>query len=242
MQAVVPVAGEGSRLRPLTDDRPKALVEAGGRPILDWVLHAIAPPVTDVCLVVHPDHRDALGRRYGEEWNGIRIVWALQRDRRGVAHAVSRARPHVSGPFAVVMGDAFYSEPLGPCLDRWAASTADGAVVVERVSDPPEDPIGLVEVEGGEVVAVEKAPWQGRTPFRIAGVFCFPESAFDVIEGLEPSSTGELELEAAVTRLLRLGKSFAAVEYEGWRRNVNTAEDLRSVEARIRDAAGEEPP
>ncbi len=44
MQAVVPVAGKGTRLRPLTDDRPKALVSVAGQPLLT---HVFAIPLLD---------------------------------------------------------------------------------------------------------------------------------------------------------------------------------------------------
>ena len=38
MKAVILAAGYGTRLRPLTDDRPKQLLPLGGRPMLDWIL------------------------------------------------------------------------------------------------------------------------------------------------------------------------------------------------------------
>lgn len=237
MRAVIPVAGEGTRLRSMAGDLPKSLVDVGGRPLLDWLLDAIAPPVEEVCLVVAPDEGASFRRRYGARWKGLRVRYALQPRPRGVADAVARARPFVPGPFVAVMGDAFYGRPLGPALDAWRASTASGGVLVEAVTDPPDDPIGLVWVEDGTVLRVEKAPWRGQTPHRVAGAFCFPEEVFEVLDGLEEAgSTGEAELEEAVTRLLDRGHSFRALEYEGWRRNVNRPSDLRRVRERLEAA------
>ena len=52
MRAILLGAGQGTRLRPLTDDRPKCMVEVGGRPLLDWQIRALrAAGVDDIVLV-----------------------------------------------------------------------------------------------------------------------------------------------------------------------------------------------
>ena len=55
LPAVVPVAGLGTRLRPLTDALPKELLPVGARPVLDWVLRELAANGVDrAVLVSHP--------------------------------------------------------------------------------------------------------------------------------------------------------------------------------------------
>ena len=75
--AVILAAGLGSRLRPLTDDRPKPLVEVGGVPILHNALRNLAAVgVTDATIVVGYRH-DAIERRCGEIFAGIRIQYVV---------------------------------------------------------------------------------------------------------------------------------------------------------------------
>ncbi len=54
MKAMILAAGLGTRLRPLTDDRPKALVEVAGRPMLEWVISRLAGHgFTDIIINAH---------------------------------------------------------------------------------------------------------------------------------------------------------------------------------------------
>ncbi|MEO0957914.1 MAG: sugar phosphate nucleotidyltransferase, partial [Pseudomonadota bacterium] len=50
--AVILSAGRGKRLSPLTDNKPKCLVEIGGRTILEWQLRAIAANGIDRVAIV----------------------------------------------------------------------------------------------------------------------------------------------------------------------------------------------
>jgi choline kinase len=67
MRAVILAAGEGTRLRPLTADRPKCLVEVAGRPMLEWQLDALRRAgVVDVAIVTgyRADAITQVARRY----------------------------------------------------------------------------------------------------------------------------------------------------------------------------------
>ncbi len=71
MKAVLLAAGYGTRLRPLTDDRPKHLLPVGGRPMLDWILDSVRE-VEDVDAVhLVTNHRFAADF---EEWGASRDV------------------------------------------------------------------------------------------------------------------------------------------------------------------------
>lgn len=237
MWCVIPAAGRGTRLEPLTLDRPKPLLEVGGRSILSWLLDRLRPAVDRACLVVS-ERAGAVREALGDRHAGIDLRYAVQERRLGVGDAILRAEPNVSGPFAVAMGDAWYDRSLSPCLDAWRASGADGAVIVESVVEPPGDPIGLVRAPGGRVTEIRKDVHRGEEDLRVAGAAVLPAGAFRVLaearEEVLAAGTGEVELEAAVTRLLAEGVTFAAIPSSGWRRNINTPADLEAVEARIR--------
>ena len=96
MQALVPAAGRGSRLRPLTDDRPKALVEVGNRPLLEHVLDALSDHVDEYVVVVNY-LGDRIRDYFGGSYRKTPITYVEQPERLGLADAVSRAEPSIEG-------------------------------------------------------------------------------------------------------------------------------------------------
>lgn len=72
MQAVIPAAGEGTRLRPLTDTRPKALVEVAGRPILTHCFEQVLELPVSEFLVIVDDRGDQIREAYGEPFGDVK--------------------------------------------------------------------------------------------------------------------------------------------------------------------------
>jgi len=88
MQAVVLAAGKGTRLRPLTDDKPKVPVEVDDKPLLEDVMdNLIEIGATEFVLVVGY-MKEKIIERYGDEYKNIPITYAHQREQLGLAHAI----------------------------------------------------------------------------------------------------------------------------------------------------------
>lgn len=230
---VVPAAGRGTRLGELTSDRPKALVPIGGRPLAAWVLDRVTEVVDGVCVVV-PEDDDAIPDRLGRHWNGVPLRYPRQPDPRGVGDAILRCQEIIPGEMLVVMGDVFFADSLGRYADLWRRSRADGAVLVEPVSDSGQEAVGLVGLNGDRVEWIRKRPPAGEAQYGVAGSAILPARTFEARSHLSPSEvTGELELEGLITWLIGEGHDFLALRHRGWRRNVNTPDDVEAVEERL---------
>ena len=87
MKAIIPVAGSGSRLHPITLDTPKAMVHVAGKPVLEYILDKIADlGIRDVILVISPSGdaiREFVNKRYNFDTQYI-----VQRQPLGIGHAV----------------------------------------------------------------------------------------------------------------------------------------------------------
>ncbi|HEY4474027.1 MAG TPA: sugar phosphate nucleotidyltransferase [Candidatus Paceibacterota bacterium] len=104
MQAVILAAGEGKRLRPLTDDRPKPLIYLNGLPLLEHVLRQIPNAVTDIIMVIGY-HEKKIRAHFGSSWNGKPITYVEQEQRMGTWHAVSLCKPYIREKFIMIYGD-----------------------------------------------------------------------------------------------------------------------------------------
>ncbi len=240
MWCVIPAAGAGSRMdagavEPGDEERPKPLLRVGGETLLGRILRDVSEVARAACIVVAPDDR-RIRRALGRRVHGLPLRYAVQEERRGVGDAVCAAAPVVDGPFALVMADGYFGEPLAPYLARWRDGPHPGGALVRPLDAPPEtleEPAGLVRVRDGTVREAAKGTDPAGFTHRLCGVTMLPDGALELCSRLEPSAaTGEIEGEALVRALLDRGVAFGAFSYGGWRRNVNTPADLREVRRR----------
>ena len=233
VKVVVPAAGEGTRLGPLTADRPKALVDVAGEPLLARVFDAVAPlDVPELIVVVGYRAGDVIDR-FGESYGGTPIRYVHQRERRGLGHAVGLAEPHVEGDFLVVNGDNAIDADLRPVLAHHRESGASVTLPVRPVDRETARATGVVEVADGRVRSVVEKADDPPSRLALAGVFVLPPAIFDALRRVTPSERGEVELPDAVDRLVGAGHCVETVEFPGWRLNVNTPADVEAAARRF---------
>ena len=112
MKAVVLAAGKGTRLRPLTDDKPKGLVEVDGRPIVTHCFERLAELGAEEFVVVVGYRKEDIIEHYGDEWEGIPITYTHQREQKGLAHALLTAEELIDDPFMLILGDNIFEANL----------------------------------------------------------------------------------------------------------------------------------
>jgi MurNAc alpha-1-phosphate uridylyltransferase len=184
MRALILAAGRGERMRPLTDDTPKPLLNAGGRRLIEWQIEALARAgVRD--LVINVAHlADAFERALGRgEAYGVRLAYSREGDRAEAAletlGGIVRALPLLGpDPFVVVSGDIvtdFDYSTLAAAAARLAAGAADAhLVLVDNPAFHTRGDMGLVDGR----IAPDAEP---RYTYANIGVF-----APRLLAGLEP--------------------------------------------------------
>jgi glucose-1-phosphate thymidylyltransferase len=235
MQAVVPAAGEGTRLRPLTAEQPKGLVDVAGKPLLSHVFETLN--ALDVCeIVVVVGYRgDDIRDYYGGSFEDTPLSYARQAERRGLGHAVLQAEPHVDGDFVVLNGDNVCRANTDEILARHRERDADATLLVEEVSAARASEGGVIEYGDGEVTGLVEKPDDPPSTTIPRGFFVLSEAVFPACRLLAPGHTSEVELTEAIDLLVQAGRRVETVPLSGWCVNVNTDADRESVAARLSD-------
>ena len=231
-QGLVPAAGRGTRLRPLTDDRPKALVEVGERPLVEHVLETLAPHV-DGYVVVIGYRGEALRDAVGGTYAGKPVAYVEQPDARGLADAVHRAESVVDEPFLQLNGDNVLRGNVGEVASTRREAGADATLLVEEVSPERARRGGVLEFEAGEVVDLVEKPEDPPSRVATTGCFAFSPRVFEACRAIGRSERGEFELTDAIRWLLEQGGTVETVRLDGWRVNVNAPADIERAEARL---------
>jgi NDP-sugar pyrophosphorylase family protein len=105
-KAMLLAAGEGRRLRPFTDDRPKPMIAIAGRPILEHTVRLLARyGVRDLAINLHY-HPESIVDHFGDGRRfGVRIQYSRESELLGTAGAVKKLEAFFDEPFLVVYGD-----------------------------------------------------------------------------------------------------------------------------------------
>ena len=234
MDAVIPAAGHGSRLGELTADRPKGLVEVGGRPLLAHVFETAVEAGADELVVVVGYEAAQIVDRFGDAFESVPITYVHQRERLGLGHAVVQAEPYVDGTFLLVNGDNVFAGSVAPAVN--AIEEADAVLAVEEVSPAVAATTGVIETdEQGHVTDIVEKPAEPSSTLFTTGCYVLPEDVFHACALLRPSGEGEYQLSEAVGLLVRAGYEVATVGL-GKRVNVNTPEDVERASELIRES------
>ncbi|GGL22039.1 UTP--glucose-1-phosphate uridylyltransferase [Halarchaeum grantii] len=234
MQAVVLAAGEGTRLRPLTEDKPKGLVEVDGRPILTHCFERLAELGADELLVVIGYKKEQIISHYGDAFEGIPITYEHQREANGLAHALLTVENHIDGDFMLMLGDNVFAANLADVVDRQRENRTDAAFLVEEVGWDEAGRYGVcVTNDYGEITEVVEKPDDPPSNLVMTGFYTFSPAIFHACHLVQPSNRGEYELSEAIDLLIRSGRTIDAVRLDGWRLDIGYPEDRDEAEHRL---------
>ena len=235
MKAVVLAAGEGTRLRPLTEDKPKGMVEVDGKPILTHCFEQLADLGADEFVVVVGYLKEKIIQHYGDEFAGIPITYAHQREQKGLAHALIMVEEHIDGDFMLMLGDNVFQANLEDVVQRHQEDRADAAFLVEEVPWDEASRYGVCDTNKyGEIVDVIEKPDDPPSNLVMTGFYTFTPAIFHACKLVQPSNRGEYEISEAIDLLIKSGRTIDAIGLRGWRMDIGYPEDRDEAEQRLR--------
>ena len=220
MKAIIPVAGIGTRLQPLTNKVPKVLVNVAGRPMLFHLIDEIVKngKIDTVILIIGylgDMIIDSVTKEYKD--SGIRFEFVEQKKMLGLGHAVYHAIEHVSDePVIIILGDTIFEFDLNAFI-----SGEHSAIGYKDVEDTTR--FGIVESKDGFITRMIEKPAPGVTESKsaIAGLYFIKNGThlFTAIEHLMDNNIrtkDEYQLTDALMKMVEEGEKMVPFEIENW--------------------------
>lgn len=235
-KAVIPAAGKGTRLLPLTRATPKEMLPIGRKPVLEIIIDEIVSTgITDVLFVISEEKMSIPS--YFDGYPGLSAAWTVQKEQKGLADAILCSEDYVAGePFLVALGDSIIT-PAGPphatsrVLDCFGRTDAEAVIIVQSTPREEASSFGMVRPmrwDGSRFkidLLVEK-PLVDQVPseYAIAGRYAFGPCIFDYIRKTPPGAGGELQITDSIGLMLNDGKPVWGVPLVGEeiRRDIGT--------------------
>ena len=210
MQAVILAAGEGTRLRPFTQTRPKVMLPVGNRPILEFVVESlVANGVRDIVIVVGY-HKERIMSFFSDGSKfGARISYVVQERQLGTGHALTYLNGVVKGRFLLLSGDNLVDKDAVAAL----LAAGEGSSVVVTESNEPSK-YGVVETRQGRVVQIHEKPRESVGNIINTGLYSFQPDILPLIES--EVRQGSYGLTQALQGILKQIKLNAIMVRGGW--------------------------
>lgn len=211
MKTIILAAGQGKRLQPISNTRPKVMVPIANKPLLEHViLKAKKAGLTDFIILV--SYRKEQIIEYfndGSEWN-VNIEYVDQGKPQGTAHAVASCQDHVSKKFLVLSGDTIPGVKDIQTLVK-AKKITIGVTPVEN----PED-YGVIDLDDGNVKNIYEKVNNPPTNLINTGMYLLTDRIFKAIEHTEQSKRQEYEITDSFTWLISKGEKIQTTRISEW--------------------------
>jgi glucose-1-phosphate thymidylyltransferase len=233
-KGLICAGGEATRLGELTRVANKHLLPVGSWPMIYYPLQLLQLAcIHDVLLVTGKGHAgqmiDLLGdgrlapRGGGAPILELDLTYKVQTEPGGIAEVVGMARDFAGrAPLVVVLGDNIFEYAQTAALADWSENGAGRAqIFIKPVEDPESFGVVVYGEDGRVTDIVEKAGVVDTrydappSSHAVVGLYCYPPDVFDVIESLEPSSRGELEITDVNRHYAQQGR-LEVREVDGW--------------------------
>ena len=216
MKAVIPVAGAGTKLRPLTYTQPKALIPIAGKTILSHIVDQLSEAgLTEFIFIV-----GYLGEKIQDyvkqTYPNLTTHFVYQNERQGTGHAVELTKKLIGDePIFVALGDTICEFDVKEIID-----SPDSMIGIRKVDDPRDFGVATIDENGFIEHLVEK-PAIPKSNMALVGLYKINETAvlFECLQQLfveNITTRGEYNLTDALACMIQKGTRFRSFKVANW--------------------------
>ena len=217
MKIVLPVAGNGLRLRPYTEDRPKCLLPLAGKTILDWIVEdaSCLKPSETVFITGYKAEKIDAYLKTKPEWGAVRTV--LQANPQGLGEAISLALPYVNDdePLLIILGDTLFEADLSILNNA-----QENILYTYKVEDPKRFGVAVVG-ESGRILRLVEKPQEFMSDEAIVGIYYIKDvkalkASLKYLMDNDIRTKGEFQLTDALEMMIEQGCKFKTAPVSRW--------------------------
>ncbi|AHG04067.1 dTDP-glucose pyrophosphorylase [Halobacterium sp. DL1] len=225
MKAIIPAAGQGTRLYPQTHTKPKAMVRLAGKPILGHILSNLTETrIDEAVIVVGGPMKDQIVRYAKQSFGDEFEFWFVEQESaEGLGHSIHQTESVARGDsLLIVLGDMLFEKGYNTFLAAHEElGSSDASLGVKTVEEPQH--YGVAELEDDRRVErlVEK-PDEPESNYAISGVYVVENSPllFDALAHLVENNIrgagDEYQLTDALQRMIDQNARIDIFEVEDW--------------------------
>jgi bifunctional UDP-N-acetylglucosamine pyrophosphorylase/glucosamine-1-phosphate N-acetyltransferase len=194
MKAIILAAGEGVRLKPFTNTRPKVMLQVAGKPLLHHLLlEAKKAGITEAVIVVRYLKEQIIEYFKSIEAKlGMKLEFVEQGKKNGTAEAILSAESKINGTFVVLAGDIVTEASV---IKKVIDGHKKGGITlaVKKVAHPHL--YGVVELNKNNTVSIfEEKPIHPKSDLANLSIYCMEPGIFNEIRSIPKSPRGEYEI------------------------------------------------
>lgn len=195
MKGIILAGGTGSRLFPLTKVTNKHLLPVGKYPMVYHSIYKLKQSnITDILIVTGREHMGSVVNLLGSgsEFE-VKLTYKVQDQAGGIAEALSLAKGFVGEDLmTVILGDNLFADSIAEYIRNFEQKGNGAKILIKEVHDPER--FGVPELSGENILSIEEKPSQPKSNYAVTGIYMYDSSVFDIVDTLEPSLRGELEI------------------------------------------------
>jgi glucose-1-phosphate thymidylyltransferase len=217
VKAIIPVAGKGLRLRPLTYTQPKPLIPVAGKPIISFIIDQLVDAGVEDFVFVIGYLGEKIKLYIQEHYPDLKVSFVKQEERLGSAHAIWMAKEEFvdSDEVIIFFGDAIIDTKL-----KEVVANPFSSLGVKKVDDPRN--FGVVEYgKSGKIKALQEKPRIPRSNMAMVGIYKIKEikafiEALDNTVSVGLSQEKEIPLTDALAYMVDKGVAIKTFEVDNW--------------------------
>ncbi len=193
MQAVILAAGKSTRTYPLTLTRPKPLLKAANKTLLEHNLDNLIGIVSDAIIVVGYK-KYLIKKQFGKKYSGIKITYVEQKKQLGTGNALLIAEKYIKNEFISLYGDDIYSK-----ADFENIVNHKYSILTGKIKNPKN--FGVIIQKNSVMTDLIEKPKKFVSDIVNTGLYKLDKKIFPILISLKKSMRGEYELTDAIKRL-----------------------------------------